>query len=106
SGPSFEDDVDLQDEEALAFYLRAVETFHRVRDESLTAGGLPLGGEDAALVGEGGENTDDHDDGLKKILASMGTTGSGIAGGDAGEGSALGGLDMNAMMGDGPKPIK
>ncbi|CAB1117584.1 unnamed protein product [Ectocarpus sp. CCAP 1310/34] len=36
----------------------------------------------------------------------MGTTGSGIAGSDAGEGSALGGLDVTAMMGDGPKPIK
>lgn len=66
SGPSFEDDVELQDEEALAFYLRAVETFHRVRDESLTASGLPVGGEGAAPVGEGGENADDHDDGLKK----------------------------------------
>ncbi|CBJ49037.1 conserved unknown protein [Ectocarpus siliculosus] len=41
-----------------------------------------------------------------RILASMGTTGSGIAGSDAGEGSALGGLDVTAMMGDGPKPIK
>ncbi|CAN0477345.1 unnamed protein product, partial [Ectocarpus sp. 8 AP-2014] len=94
SGHSFEDDVELQNEEALAFYLRAVETFHRVRDESLAAGGLPVGGEGAAPVGEGGENADDHDDGLKKILASMGTTGSGIAGSDAGEGSALGGLDV------------
>lgn len=36
----------------------------------------------------------------------MGTTGSGIAGSDAGEGSALGGLDVTAMMGDGPKPIE
>ncbi|CAM9126445.1 unnamed protein product [Ectocarpus sp. 12 AP-2014] len=106
SGPSFEDDVELQNEEALAFYLRAVETFHRVRDESLAAGGLPVGGEGAAPDGEGGENADDHDDGLKKILASMGTTGSGIAGSDAGEGSALGGLDVTALMGDGPKPIK
>lgn len=41
-----------------------------------------------------------------RILASMGTTGSGIAGGDAGKGSAIGGLDVTAMMGDDPKPIK
>lgn len=37
SGPSFEDDVEMQDEEALAFYLRAVTMFHRVRDETKAA---------------------------------------------------------------------
>lgn len=38
SGPSFEGDVDLQDEEALAFYLRAVVTFHRIREEIRSTG--------------------------------------------------------------------
>lgn len=37
SDPSFQGDGELQDEEALAFYLRAVATFHRVRDDLVAA---------------------------------------------------------------------
>lgn len=36
----------------------------------------------------------------------MGNTGSGADGGSASSSAALGGLDMTAMMGDGPKPIE
>lgn len=67
SGPSFEDDVELQDEEALAFYLRAVVTFHRVRDERVAAGAEPSAtGGDVGLDGRGGTGIGDGDDELKK----------------------------------------
>lgn len=67
AGPSFEDDVELQDEEALAFYLRAVVTFHRVRDETVAAAaeGSANGG-DVGLGGRGGTGGGDGDDELKR----------------------------------------
>lgn len=68
SGPSFEDGVELQDEEALAFYLRAVVAFHRVRDEMVAAGAETSanGGDDVVLGGRGGTDASDGDDELKK----------------------------------------
>lgn len=72
SGPSFEDDKELQDEEALAFYLRAVVTFHRVSDEIAAAAAaaaddaLSLDGGGAAPGGRGGGDAGNADDELKK----------------------------------------
>eukprot|EP00903_Cladosiphon_okamuranus_P018777 g17274.t1 len=107
SGPSFEDDAELQDEEALAFYLRAVVTFHRVRDEMVAAGAeTSANGGNVALGGRRGTDAVDDNDELNKVLASMGKTGGGLQGGGASGSAALGGLGMTAMMGDGPKPIE
>lgn len=63
SGPSFADDVELQDEEALAFYLRAVATFHRIREETASVVGSSVDGGDAGLGDSGAGDTDDE---LKK----------------------------------------
>lgn len=66
SGPSFEDDVELQDEEAVAFYLRAVVTFHRVRDQTATGAEASANG---VLVDPGGRKcvgASGDDDELKK----------------------------------------
>lgn len=70
SGPSFEGDVELHSEEALAFYLRAVATFHRVRGEAgpsvgtggdAAGGGLGTGGEGGSGGGvvKGGDGNDE-----------------------------------------------
>lgn len=65
SGPSFEDESDagLRDEEALAFYLRAVVTFHRVRDETTAAAAA-----DGEADGDGVEGGDAnaYEDQIKK----------------------------------------
>lgn len=59
--------MELQDEEALAFYLRAVVTFHRVRDETIAAGAEPsANGGDVVLGGRAGTGAGDGDDELKK----------------------------------------
>lgn len=53
-GHSFEGDVEFRDQEALAFYLRALVTFHRVRNEMKGTGEvLQRGGKGG--VDDGGE---------------------------------------------------
>lgn len=67
---SLQGDVELRDEEALSFYLRAVVTFHRVREE--------LGAVHAEKNGDGNEGganaVSDADDELKKRAGKNFTT--------------------------------
>ena len=59
--------MELQDEDALAFYLRAVVTFHRVRDSTVPADAeTSANGGDAAAGARGGKGAGDGDDELKK----------------------------------------
>lgn len=64
SGPSFEDDAEMRDEEALAFYLRAVVAFHRVRDEAAAAAVAAGSSADGGEIVPGGPG--DTDDELKR----------------------------------------
>ncbi|CAM9861181.1 unnamed protein product [Scytosiphon promiscuus] len=106
SAPSFEGDKELQNEEALAFYLRAVVTFHRVSEEIAAAdtadAASSVGFGEVALRGSGGGDVGNAGDELKRLLAG---TGSGVGEGYSSGNTPLEGLDMSAMMGDSPKPI-
>ena len=63
SGPSFEGDVELHSEEALAFYLRAVAAFHRVGGQAGpavgTGGDAAGGGGSGDVAAKGGHGNDE-----------------------------------------------
>lgn len=99
SGPSTEKDVEFHDEDALAFYLRAVTTFHRIRDE---LGSADPGEEDNNSRDGGGGGGTEEDDELHKYLAGISSPGDGTI-----ESASIGGLDMASIMGgDSAKPIQ